>query len=424
MTTTDDLEHWDEHKLEMVMGATQDANQSLKKLGDTLDGSRDSLWNWGGDAAATWRAQHGKIRTDIDAQGHQTQKLHDELTKIYPEVKSVKNDYVQFKQDAAAAGLTVTSPGVVSCEDSSRQADVSAAQDKLNGILKRADAVDEEMAEAIRGATTPQAPAPPDTPKPAPPPPTPDQPKTDDTVPGPHDGDPPYKTGMKPTLAGSPGDHPPMHVAAGSSDTVSLADNPPGYNGPAGPERDAAWQHYLSQHCGATRGTVDPSLVLPNPGAVSDPGLKTLGAAAKQQGVTYAWGGGHGKDPGVSVGHKATAAEVGQQNIPDESWTYNDNNRTGFDCSGLARFATDAGHGGDLSGGTVTQEHTLTSQGRAPVADADLKPGDLIYYGPPGGSHHVVVYAGNGLVVQAHGSGEPVEVSPIDLSEQHRGYHP
>ena len=57
------------------------------------------------------------------------------------------------------------------------------------------------------------------------------------------------------------------------------------------------------------------------------------------------------------------------------------------------------------------------------VPDALLKPGDLIYSGPYGASHHVVVYAGNGLVVQAQGSGEPVEVSPIELGEQHRNIH-
>ena len=36
-------------------------------------------------------------------------------------------------------------------------------------------------------------------------------------------------------------------------------------------------------------------------------------------------------------------------------------------------------------------------------------PGDLIYYGPPGASHHVVVYAGNGLVVEAEGSAYPLK---------------
>ncbi|WP_160195283.1 C40 family peptidase [Mycobacterium kyorinense] len=244
-------------------------------------------------------------------------------------------------------------------------------------------------------------------------------------MPGPHEGDPGYKTGLTPTLAGSPGDHPPMHVAAGSSDQVRLQDNPPGYNGPAGAPRDAAWQAYLSQQNGSTTGKVDPkTLVLPNPDAVSDPGLKTLGAAAKQQGVSYAWGGGHDpKVTGVTRGHQSTAEEVGRDNIPDQSWTFHDNNRTGFDCSGLARFATESGHGFDMgSGNTVFQERALPGHGAVAVPDSALRPGDIIYYGPPGDSNHVAIYAGNGLMIQAAESGEPVEVSPM-RHDTHRNYH-
>lgn len=245
---------------------------------------------------------------------------------------------------------------------------------------------------------------------------------TPNTVPGPHDADPQYQTGQTPTLAGSPGDSPRMRVASGSSDQVRLQDNPPGFTGPAGPARDAAWQSYLAQHNALAPGAITPKTVLPNPDAVSDQGLKTVGAAAKQQGVSYTWGGGHlpGK-PGVSRGWRNDSA--------DASWTFNDQNRTGFDCSGLARFAAAEGYDFDINdnniGNTVGQEAALTATGGqgTVVPDSVLKPGDLIYYGPPGGSHHVVVYAGNGLVVQAQGSGEPVEVSPIDLSEQHRNIH-
>ncbi|HWS91402.1 MAG TPA: NlpC/P60 family protein, partial [Mycobacterium sp.] len=198
---------------------------------------------------------------------------------------------------------------------------------------------------------------------------------------------------------------------------ITLQDNPPGYNGPPGIERDRAWQAYLSQQNGSTTGQVDPTtLVLPNPDAVSDPGLKTLGAAAKQQGVTYAWGGGHDpKAPGVTRGHL--------NDSPDRSWQYNDNNRTGFDCSGLVRFATTEGQGFDMgSGNTVAQETALSARGATVVPDSALKPGDLIYFGPPGDSEHVAIYAGNGLLIQAAESGEPVEVSPL-RHDQHRNYH-
>lgn len=235
-------------------------------------------------------------------------------------------------------------------------------------------------------------------------------------MPGPQPGDPGYATGLRPTLAGDAADDPAMRLAAGSSDQVRLHDNPPGYTGPPGPDRDRAWLSYLSQNNGTTTGPVDPAvLVLPNPDAVSDPRLKTVGAAAKQQGVSYAWGGGH--DPastGVSRGHR--------NDTVDGSWTFNDQNRTGFDCSGLARFATGEGRGFDMgSGNTAFQESVLPSHGATVVPDSALQPGDLIYYGPPGDSVHVAVYAGNGLMIQAAQSGQPVEVSPM-RHDQHGNY--
>lgn len=252
------------------------------------------------------------------------------------------------------------------------------------------------------------------------------------SVPGPHAGDPPYATGLHPTLSGDPNDVPPMHVEKGSSDSIKLVDNPPGYTGPAGPRRDAAWLAYLSQQNGTTSGRVSASLVLPNPDAVRDPGLKTVGAAARQQGVSYTWGGGHPDKaplPGVTTGI-LTDDRVDKHGKEDGSWTYHDDRRTGFDCSGLARFATYEGHDGlDIGAGdvcdTIGQFAGLTAPGGAGslVHDSALKPGDLIYYGPEGASHHVVIYAGNGLVIQARQSGVPIQVSPMDHRENHLNVH-
>jgi cell wall-associated NlpC family hydrolase len=250
-------------------------------------------------------------------------------------------------------------------------------------------------------------------------------------VPGPHPGDPPYSTGLDPTLSGDPHDVPPMHVEHGSSDTVELRDNPPGYTGPAGPGRDAAWQAYLSQQSGTASGTITEKTFLPNPDAVSDPGLKTVGAAARQQGVSYAWGGGHPGDPKAATPIPPSVTRGTLHGDPEGGGAHlnGDNNRTGFDCSGLSRFATYEGHNGlDISkgtwGDTRSQFQVLTDGGTKNLVDgADLKPGDLVYYGPKGDSHHVAIYAGNGLVIQAHQSGVPVEVSPMDQEGAHFNVH-
>jgi cell wall-associated NlpC family hydrolase len=65
-----------------------------------------------------------------------------------------------------------------------------------------------------------------------------------------------------------------------------------------------------------------------------------------------------------------------------------------FDCSGLTGEAwTVAGHPLTFYSGAQYQETIRIGPG-------DLRPGDLVFYGP-GGSRHVEIYIGGGQVVSA-----------------------
>lgn len=396
MTTTDDLEHWDLNKLEMVMGASQDANQSLKILGDTLDGSRDSLWNWGGDAAATWRAQHGKIRADIDAQGHQTQAMHDELGKLYPEVKAVKDDYENFKQSLPQSGLSLQSPGIVVSDDPGREADVATAQTQLNGILKRATAVDHELADALRSATTPAAPPPTTTDTPPPPP-----------QPNPGDG---KTTSADQLPLPTPGGHAPFPTEAtrdNNSPDISrhLADNPHPAPLLAGLSADQ-WHQRLANY--------QPGDPLPDPRTpTGDKAIDSLGYAAGQQNTTYAWGANKSKD-GPSQGQ----GDTGQGANQNHDW-----DRYGYDCGGLVRYSVEQGAGFDVGQGTNSidsNSHFARPGGGLTSSQAATQalPGDVLVFGGSGGyqgsgTDHTGIYIGNGYMINAPESGEPVRVDKV-----------
>ena len=418
--TPGDVRRWDASAIEQVFHVVKNRDGTYQNFGDTLDSVQQQLSDWGGEAGDAFHQELNHKRQHIDSQGRIAPGIVAAVDQAETDVNACRAELAAISEAAAKYDWQIPDgTWMVDYVHNPNDPDrvLHPLEQRLAALRVKAATADHELAQAMRAAVgdvelDSQGHEMP---------PTPGQPTNGpNTVPGPHDGDPKYKTGLTPTLAGSSGDQPPMQVAKGSSDTVTLQDNPPGYSGPAGPARDAAWQAYLSQQSGAAKGGVTPALVLPNPDAVSDPGLKTVGAAAKQQGVSYAWGGGHLKDTGVSKGW----AQPG-----DRSEEYNDGNRTGFDCAGLARFATSEGRGFDISAGnsgnTVGQEAALTAPGGhgATIPDSALKPGDLIYYGAPGDSEHVVVYAGNGLVVQAHQSGEPVEVSPIDLGWEHRSVH-
>lgn len=128
-------------------------------------------------------------------------------------------------------------------------------------------------------------------------------------------------------------------------------------------------------------------------------GQQVANMAQRWLGTTYAWGGGTASGPsrGVSDGGVADA--------------YGDYNKVGFDCSGLALYAW-AQVGISLphySGYQYTSGSVHPGVGQ-------LMPGDLLFWGLRG-IHHVAIYIGGGMVVQAPQSGDIVRISPIWYSD-------
>ncbi|MEU0885951.1 NlpC/P60 family protein [Lentzea sp. NPDC005914] len=119
-----------------------------------------------------------------------------------------------------------------------------------------------------------------------------------------------------------------------------------------------------------------------------------INRALAQLGVIYAWGGGNYNGPtyGVRDGGVADA--------------YGDYRKIGFDCSGLMMFAF-AGVGVYLPHYSGYQYNS----GRN-VPLSQMAPGDMIFWGPGGGTH-VALYLGGGMMVEAPHSGAVVRISPV-----------
>jgi cell wall-associated NlpC family hydrolase len=114
-------------------------------------------------------------------------------------------------------------------------------------------------------------------------------------------------------------------------------------------------------------------------------------AALKWLGTPYSWGGGTISGPSFGVAHGA--------------------NTRGFDCSGLALHAWNKA-GVRLDHWTGTQ---WTSGPHVPIGQ--LRPGDLVFFAndadDPSTIHHVGIYIGRGLMVEAPYTGGRVRVSSI-----------
>ncbi len=77
-----------------------------------------------------------------------------------------------------------------------------------------------------------------------------------------------------------------------------------------------------------------------------------------------------------------------------------------FDCSGLTQYAYAA------AGISLPHSSRMQSQMGTAVSRSQLQPGDLIFYYSP--VSHVSMYVGNGQMVHASTSGQPVKVVSVD----------
>jgi peptidoglycan DL-endopeptidase RipA len=108
--------------------------------------------------------------------------------------------------------------------------------------------------------------------------------------------------------------------------------------------------------------------------------------AESQMHVPYSWGGGNAAGPSLGV-------DSGSGTV-------------GFDCSGLILYAF-AGVGIKLPHYSGAQYN----EGRH-VPPSQARRGDVIFYGP-GGSQHVTLYLGDGVMLEAPYTGSDVHISPV-----------
>lgn len=119
-----------------------------------------------------------------------------------------------------------------------------------------------------------------------------------------------------------------------------------------------------------------------------------INRALAQRGVIYAWGGGNYNGPTYGVRDGGVAD------------SYGDYRKIGFDCSGLMMYAF-AGVGIYLPHYSGYQ---YNSGRKVPLSQ--MAPGDMIFWGPGGGTH-VALYLGGGMMVEAPHSGAVVRISPV-----------
>ena len=109
--------------------------------------------------------------------------------------------------------------------------------------------------------------------------------------------------------------------------------------------------------------------------------------------------------PAPSGSAQQVLAEASQlEGIP---YVYGGSTPSGFDCSGFTSYVF------AQAGKTIPRTSAEQAAAATPVSSDDLRPGDLIFYSPEGSVSHVAIYAGDGMVWEAPGTGDSVQYAPV-----------
>jgi cell wall-associated NlpC family hydrolase len=136
-------------------------------------------------------------------------------------------------------------------------------------------------------------------------------------------------------------------------------------------------------------------------------------AQAERHSPTAAVSDGAGSDTGSGSAGTVVANSAAAQTAVDtalaqlgDPYVWAASGPNSFDCSGLTQFAYAA------AGISLPHSSSAQSGMGAPVSRSDLQPGDLVFFYSP--VSHVGIYIGNGQMVHASTSGEPVKISSLD----------
>ena len=390
--TPDDVRHWDLGVISQLFESAAKLHGSHHQLGEALQNGQQRIQGWDGESGEAARAELNKTRVDVDASGFGARATSNAVRAAEMDISGAKVALDNVDSTAASFGWKVTdnwtidttSGTSIGLDEQTYQVELQQAQNELDDAKAWAEQGDQKLAAAVRAAVGDGPPA--------------SGPQPNDQAPGtttPPDQLPlTPKDGHKasPTEGTARHDGPPK-----GSDYLSPYEHPsPLLAGLSAAE----WRQRLAHF---TPG--DP---LPDPRTpTGDKAIDSLANAAGQQNSTYAWG-----------GNRSVSGPSPGQSTDKDSRTFDDQHRIGYDCGGLVRYSVQQGAGFDVGQGTGAIDSSPQFPHpkdlmQTPSAGVGAKalPGDVLLF--TSGTGHTGIYIGNGFMINAPQSGDPVRVDAV-----------
>lgn len=157
--TPADVKRWDPDAIHAVFQTASNRAATLQRLGDNLQQVHNTLSDWHGDAGDAFRADLGKTRRDIEADGQESKQVAAAVSVAEADVRAVKSELDGIEQAAEGYGFTITQDwrieagaGAIGFDKLTLAAEEQLLQGQLDSCKAHAHNADQELANAVRGA--------------------------------------------------------------------------------------------------------------------------------------------------------------------------------------------------------------------------------------------------------------------------------
>ena len=157
--TPSDVKRWDVGAIHSVFETASGRAATLQHLGDNLAQVHNVLADWQGEAGDAFRADVGKVRRDIEADGAESKRVAAAVSQAEADVRACKTELDDIERAADANGWAITSDWRIDVGNTgigldpiSFAAEQQAMQAALDGCKLHAHTADHELATAVRGA--------------------------------------------------------------------------------------------------------------------------------------------------------------------------------------------------------------------------------------------------------------------------------
>src|SRR5271156_3177065 len=163
--TPADVKRWDPDAIHGVFETASKRADTLQRLGDGLQETHKNRSDGHGEAGDAFRADLGKARRDIEADGQESKQVAAAVARAEADVRACKAELDDIERAADANGWTITPDWRIDVGETAIgrdpiefAAEQQAMQDALNACKVHAHTADHELATAIRGAVGDGAP--------------------------------------------------------------------------------------------------------------------------------------------------------------------------------------------------------------------------------------------------------------------------